>query len=260
MRAGFNPVRRNRNIGTAKAGHGRDNRLVVPSRWSSPARHFEVLGEYEVATRLISGSIISFIVEQTRSHFHHACTIDDIATILGHIPREDMRDLKTFVLRQPKRKEDILQSAWGRLAFEADLGRPQDGGGFHGPMVFLHAMDPSGGYWRKTSLGPISGKELERVREDGHTVARIKGRFRVDYNVEAIRNTQLYRTIPHEIGHWVDYLEKVVRPADGSAGAYWSRPDWEREVAAHRYADATRQRLTAAGIIPFPRKLLPDSG
>ena len=53
---------------------------MVPSRWSSPARHFEVLGEYEVATRLISGSIISFIVEQTRSHFHHACTIDDIAT------------------------------------------------------------------------------------------------------------------------------------------------------------------------------------
>jgi hypothetical protein len=30
-RAGWNPTRRNRNIGTAKSGHGLDNSLVIPS-------------------------------------------------------------------------------------------------------------------------------------------------------------------------------------------------------------------------------------
>ena len=29
-RRGYDPTRRNRNIGTAKAGHGQDNRLVIP--------------------------------------------------------------------------------------------------------------------------------------------------------------------------------------------------------------------------------------
>jgi hypothetical protein len=27
---GFNPIRRNRNIGTAKSGHGQDNRMTIP--------------------------------------------------------------------------------------------------------------------------------------------------------------------------------------------------------------------------------------
>ena len=30
MRAGYNPNRRNRNLGTKKAGHGQANRLVIP--------------------------------------------------------------------------------------------------------------------------------------------------------------------------------------------------------------------------------------
>ena len=32
MRRGWNPVRRNRNIGTAAPGHGENNRLVIPWR------------------------------------------------------------------------------------------------------------------------------------------------------------------------------------------------------------------------------------
>jgi hypothetical protein len=33
QRPGWNPVRRNRNVGTAKQGRGRDNRMVIPSNW-----------------------------------------------------------------------------------------------------------------------------------------------------------------------------------------------------------------------------------
>lgn len=112
MRAGFNSTRRNRNIGTPQAGSGQDNRLVIPSRRSTHAQHWEQLVCYDIATRMIHRSIVSFIIEETRekrrSDTVHACTVDDIATILHQIPRDDMRDLKTFVLRQPERKEDVL--------------------------------------------------------------------------------------------------------------------------------------------------------
>ncbi|KAF0814961.1 hypothetical protein IGB42_00037 [Andreprevotia sp. IGB-42] len=30
MRAGWNPTRRNRHIGTGAQGHGQDNKLVIP--------------------------------------------------------------------------------------------------------------------------------------------------------------------------------------------------------------------------------------
>ena len=66
----------------------------------------------------------------------------------------------------------------------------------------------------------------------------------------------------HEIGHWVDWLEKVERP-EGQGGnyitlkdAYFSRPSKEREAFANRYADEIRERLVRTGVIPFePLKL-----
>jgi hypothetical protein len=62
---------------------------------------------------------------------------------------------------------------------------------------------------------------------------------------QAVRNTQLYRTLPHEIGHWTDFLERVRRDDNTD------RPVREREQSAHRYADAVRGRLTRNGDIPF---------
>lgn len=35
MRPGWNPTRRNRNQGTAKRGHGQNNRMVIPCVWRS---------------------------------------------------------------------------------------------------------------------------------------------------------------------------------------------------------------------------------
>ncbi len=42
-RPGWNPTRRNRNLGTAKAGHGLDNRLVIPASRNDPRRYWERL-------------------------------------------------------------------------------------------------------------------------------------------------------------------------------------------------------------------------
>ncbi len=74
---------------------------------------------------------------------------------------------------------------------------------------------------------------------------------------ESARHTLLYRTMLHEIGHWVDWKEKVEIPADHGgdwlalSDAYFARPDSEREAFAHRYADTMAKQLTAAGKIPF---------
>ncbi len=76
------------------------------------------------------------------------------------------------------------------------------------------------------------------------------------------RNTQLYRTLPHEIGHYVDYLEKVKEssrnePDRRSAleDQYHSRPSKEKEASAHRYADNFRKQKTEEGFLPFDRIL-----
>ncbi|HZD96284.1 MAG TPA: hypothetical protein VE133_18625, partial [Candidatus Sulfotelmatobacter sp.] len=76
----------------------------------------------------------------------------------------------------------------------------------------------------------------------------------------------LYRTFVHELGHWVDFLEKVQRPAmvcseidfDRYASLlerFHSRPTTEKESFAHRYADRMRTQLIDAGLIPFARLL-----
>ncbi|MDD9947009.1 MAG: hypothetical protein OXU20_38555, partial [Myxococcales bacterium] len=64
-----------------------------------------------------------------------------------------------------------------------------------------------------------------------------------------VRNTQLYRTLPHEVGHYVQYHQDVESRAGDDLDewgrlndAYFSRPQREREDFAHRYADNFRER------------------
>ena len=44
----YDARRRNRNIGTAKSGHGQSNKLTIPSRWTEDRVFYEVLeGPFE---------------------------------------------------------------------------------------------------------------------------------------------------------------------------------------------------------------------
>ncbi|MEO1623269.1 MAG: hypothetical protein AAFU53_19845, partial [Cyanobacteria bacterium J06632_3] len=65
---------------------------------------------HSVATRVI--------VEPTLQGVTHACTIADIQRILELLPVEHINDIAAFVLRQPKRKEQILAPVWGRLVYK----------------------------------------------------------------------------------------------------------------------------------------------
>ncbi|UII21512.1 hypothetical protein [Fulvivirga ligni] len=130
-----NPTRRNRNIGTSKQGHGKDNKLTIPYPAVVEKSFIERLSDYHKENRTINGNNFKFVIETTRENSAHACTVDDIAEIIRHIPPEDYQDLNLIILRQPKRKEEILASVWGRLIYSYDFE------GTNGPAIMLEAID-----------------------------------------------------------------------------------------------------------------------
>ena len=99
-----NPVRRNRNIGTSKQGHGQNNELVIPWVASTMKSFHERMSKYNKEYRTVNGNLFEFIVEETRTDSKHSCTIEDIAEILRHINPKDYGRLNLIVLRQQKKK------------------------------------------------------------------------------------------------------------------------------------------------------------
>ena len=75
-----------------------------------------------------------------------------------------------------------------------------------------------------------------------------------------IRDIQLYRTLLHEVGHYVQYLEVVEIPGDDEepfedwekrSDLYFSIPAMDKEAFANRYAIDMKSKLRIKGIIPF---------
>jgi hypothetical protein len=244
MRAGWNATRRNRNLGTAKRGRGQDNRLVIPIGWPDDRLFYEVLRQPVSIRRVVGGRALEFLVEPTTAGFVHACTVDDVAAVLGLVPRDDVRLLDYVVLRQPTRKQATLASVWGRLVYWAGFARRPGG-----PAILLEATELGQPLRWSRSLAPDAAAELARLRADGHAFTEDRRGFAALLTLQAVRATQLYRTTLHELGHLVH------RHASDSA-LYHTKPDREREAFAHRYADETRSRLQVAGRIPFPRRFV----
>ncbi len=252
-RRGYDPTRRNRNIGTAKAGHGQDNRLVIPGHWADLRSFYEKFDDPVVVRVAAGGKAMWVLVEPPLPGFVHACTIDDILYVLSGVPARHFKDIWVIVLRQPKRKQRILRSVWGRMTYFSDLK------GYSGPAIYLEAQDLRKPLRWSKSLGPDEARELERLREDGHEITTGRRHHAIASTLDAVRSTQLFRTLPHEIGHYVDFLEKVVEPSRDEADwnrreeRYHSRPVKEKEDFAHRYANELRDRQVDAGEWPFAR-------
>ena len=254
----INPTRRNRNIGTAKQGYGQDNELVVPYPAVEMKSFFERLSNYKTVTKEINGHTFKFIVEATRKNSFHACTIEDIEKILIHIPKEDYGDLELIILRQPTRKEENLKPVWGRLIYSYEFEND------YSPAIIIEAVDLDGTLKWTKKLSVNSQKELERLKQDGHKIKMGKRFYEAEYEIENIRATQLYRTLLHEFGHYVHYLEVVERPGtedeefeewEKRSDYYHSLPTSEKEVFAHTYADKLKKELEEKNIIPFERIL-----
>jgi len=253
----FNPLRRNRNIGTKKQGHGQANKLTIP-RSPDLKGFYERLGNYTKHEVAINGNELLFVVEETRSDSQHACSIEDITTLIEHITPEDCKGLKFIILRQPKRKENILSPVWGRLMYSYEFEKN------YGPAIILEAADYTKPLKWARSLALNDQKEINRLKEDGHPFVDDGRSLTAELTPEHVRNTQLYRSLPHEIGHYVHYLTVVERPGnedegydawDQRWGLYRSIPASEREEFAHRYATQLKNKLTEMQIIPFTTKI-----
>lgn len=163
-RPGYNPVRRNRNIGTEKSGFGQDNRLKIPRAWAERRFFYERLIEPIVVPCDIGQLRIHVLVEPPLQGFTHACTVDDILRVLSYVPLAHTLPFEVIVLRQPKRKERILGPVWGRMVYWSNLGR------FTGPAIYPETQDTSRPLKWSKSLTPDQAHELERLRDDGHHV------------------------------------------------------------------------------------------
>ncbi|GHU29913.1 hypothetical protein AGMMS50256_15760 [Betaproteobacteria bacterium] len=247
--------RRNRNIGTVKQGHGQNNRMRIP--YSGLLDYTERLTEYKKITHVINGHEFIFVVEKTRANCYHACSVADVAFMLAHIPAEDYGDLRYIVFRQPKRKEEILSSVWGRLRYSYEFE------GICKPAVVLEALSFPGQLRWKKSLTIEDRNELERLKKDGHVFVADKKGYTSSLTPETVRATQLYRTLLHELGHYVQYRQIVTAllpefaemSEEARENYFWdSVPSEEREKFAHAYADRLRETLLAQEVIPFQWK------
>jgi hypothetical protein len=256
MQSHRNSTRRSRNIGTAKQGHGQNNELVVPDRLNGPC-WLSQIGDCHVEEHDVAGRTVRFVIEANALGCVHPCTISDVLRILEALPQSDLAGLKTFVFRQPTRKQLVLSPVWGRLLYDTEISTANGKILATGPVIFLDAVQVNKIIIWSTSLDPDLSQELDRIRNDGHQVQRSGHRYNISVTASSARNTQLYRTLLHEIGHWFDWLSKVEEPVakggdrDALETAYFARPKSEREAFAHRYADTQRVILEADGIIPF---------
>ncbi len=253
-RAGWDPTHRNRSIGTAKFGRGQDNAFVIPNPGDDGRAFWERLNGATACERQANSHRITFLVEPCRTGFVHAVTIDDVGALLRLVPQRDLASLGVFAFRQPKKKECILSSVWGRFSFIASLDDRVC------PAIILEAQNVHNVLKWTKSLNPYDARELERLRSEGHEIEVTSRNYVIRSTLSAIRNTQLFRTIPHEIGHYVHYNSDVVEPAGRDevkrqklAVQYQSISRQDKENYANRYASAFNDREREAGTIPFDR-------
>ena len=251
-------TRRNRNIGTAKQGYGQDNEMSIPHpTYKDDFRfYFERLSNYKKEKRVINNHEFIFVVEDTLQDYTHACSVDDVAHIIEHLPTEDYGEMKFIIFRQPKRKEARLSSVWGRLIYFFELEKEDH------PAIILEAfcIDDTLEWPRKLSVD--NRLEFQRLQDDGFVFVESKKSYQSTLTKQLVRNTQLYRTLLHEFGHYVHYLTIVERPA-GEDVDEWDKlkdfyheniPSSEKEVFAHSYAQKIQKKLKKEGIIPFENK------
>jgi len=251
-----NPIRRNRNIGTSKQGYGKNNKFTIPSPCLVSLTFVERLDHYQKVEKVINGHAFTFIIERTRLSTQHACSIQDVENMIKHVPITDYGSLKYIVFRQPKRKEEIISPVWGRLIYSYEFEND------YSPAIILEVMDCNKRFFWEKNLSVQAQAELERLKADGHQFIVDKRGYTSKLDINTVRNTQLYRTLLHEFGHYAHYLEVVERPGkEDEEYEEWEKRDNfyskipvdVKERYAHRYADTLLEKLKAQNLVPFEK-------
>ena len=119
--------------------------------------------------------------------------------------------------------------------------------------------------WRR-SLWPEDQEELARLRTAGFAISEGRRAYEILLEPAAVRRWHRERTLPHEVGHWVDFRRRVIEPTGkrdiAAAQAHseypallerWRRrPHRERERFADGYADRHGAALPSVLRSPEP--------
>jgi len=104
-----------------------------------------------------------------------------------------------------------------------------------GPAIVIEAQDLTTPMRWPRKLSLADQDELARLRDDGHRIEEDRRGYTIHLTETSVRQTILHRTIPHELGHWVDWLTKVQRETMNKE-TFFARPTAEHEAFAHTYA------------------------
>jgi len=242
------------------------------TRFGGPSKKKQIydlkssLGEHTTLEVIINKRKFYIFVEKIIKNFVHAVTPEDIIQLLPYIEHEIEDDEATefaIVLTQPQKNNT---PSWGYFC-TSDFDQ------FDGKAVFITATNLQPIEWgNHLKGGNNSGfSELERLQEDGHNIIREAKNITIYPTLEATRNTQLYRTLLHEFGHYVDQYNKIhkISKRDWKMEGYkdefdyytrlddlyWSTQRDQHEEFAHNFAKKMSSMLKEKGVIPFDRLL-----
>jgi hypothetical protein len=205
----YNPIRRNRNIGTKKAGFKSQSVFK-----DAPCQGHHFL-KSEKRKEIIHGTPVTFYIDTPRIGYVHSCSVEDVVGILNQLPKEDVEGIEHIQFKQSSRKQNNFSPAWGRLYYHVP---PK----WH-PLLVVEAQPCPLVIKTDLSLDSFWQAEVEFLKECCEVYKLEKRHHRFVFGIPHIRKVQLFRTVPHEIGHWVDYKLGLDE-----------RPD--KELRAHQYA------------------------
>ncbi|MFK7740275.1 MAG: hypothetical protein AB8H80_08120 [Planctomycetota bacterium] len=246
-----NPTRRNRNIGSERQGHGKDNKLVIPWPFHEDRIYYEILPDAREYSFELHGDKRVALVQPPTNGNYYGCTLPDLIRILRSLPAADVDGLDLFLFRQPTKKQLLLKSVWGRFIYYATPSRHR------GSAICIEATKPMQVKWPKSNT-PEHERELARLAADGCKMTYTKREILIDTTRESLRNTVLYRTVLHETGHYVDWLRSVLdlegteTEIEAASERFDTKTSAMKEDFAHRYAKEMADKLRANGQLPFP--------
>ena len=103
--SGWNPIRRNKNIGTKKRGYSQKNQSVIPERSQNNLIYWERLINPVACPLEIKGHQITLLVEATKPGYVHTCTPSDIIGVVELIEQEHLEVIELVILRQPTKNK-----------------------------------------------------------------------------------------------------------------------------------------------------------
>jgi predicted GNAT family N-acyltransferase len=95
-------------------------------------------------------------------------------------------------LRCSIQQDEILSCIWGRLIYSYKFGNDYQ------PAIIIEAIDYSQKLKWDKKLSVENQKELNRLISDGHQFVDAGRIYEANFEINNVRNTQLYRTVLHE--------------------------------------------------------------